>query len=279
MMAEEIIAVLGELPEGSPFPSVEHLVDFLFRVESWSANLARVRLASSILVMRILDKEAVRYLCELVDSDAARQLEEWFYKNQNLGELAEVVPITRAKPRLTIKEALDEAEKCNFDLYVMMSHVEAQIKAVDVILSEWKVGKEAYHIDPLIEIAAKLMAPWEELINRQDGLFTQIHTNMEWSPDDGAKLPEYVWLDLVSELTTGRPAGESDKHMNKLARIVGIMAKHGTPEVEAAVRKVEDYVRRQGGYLYDSSTPGAVGFAWEPGKKPAAKPERSPVTH
>jgi len=279
LMAEEIIAVLGDLPENSPFHSVEHLVDFLFRVESWSANRARVRLASSILVIRILDQEAVRYLCELADSDAARQLAEWFTTAGTASEPAEVVPIIRAKPRLTLKEALDEAEKCNFDIYLMMSLVEAQIKAVNAILSEWKVGKEAYHIDPLIEIAAKLMEPWEDLVNRQDGLFAQIHTSMEHSPDDGAKLPEYVWHDLVGELTTERPAGSANKHMGELARIVGIMAKYGTPEVETAVRKVEDYVRRQGAYLYDSSTPGAVGFAWEPGRQPVIKPERCPVTH
>jgi len=279
LMAEEIIAVLGDLPDGSPFPSVEHLVDFLFRVDSWSANRARVRLASSILVMRILDKEAVRYLCELTDCDAGRQLVEWFCEDDASGEPAAVVPITRAKPRRTLKEALDAMDDVNHNVYRTFSLVEAQIKAISAILMEWNIGKEAYHIDPLVEIAEKVVSPWSDLFDQQDDLLTEMRNQLEFSPEDGAKVPEYVWLDLVSELITQRQAGEANEHMSELARIVGIMAKYGTPEVESAVRKVEDYVRRQGAYLYDHAPSGRVAFAWEPGRKPVVKPEHSPVTH
>lgn len=268
LMAEDVVAALGDLPEGSPYPCIEHLVDFLFRVDSWSANRTCVRLASSTLVIRILDQEAVRYLCELADTNVAHQLAAWFGKAGAATEPAAVVPIISAKPRMTLKEVLEGIGDTNLEIDQTFLMVEAQIKAINVIVQEWKTGKDAYHIDPLVDIAERLIAPWHDLVDRQDGLITEVSHRLEWSPDDATVLPEYVWLDLVTALSSEHSAGKANDHFSEVARIVGIMAKYGnSPEVVAAVRLVEDYVQRQGAYLFDSATPGVVGYAREKGKQ------------
>ena len=207
LIAEEVTAMLGELSNDSPFGSFSQIIDFIFEKKAMATHRAKVRLASSILVMDILDQTAIRYLCEGVGTETAQQFSAWFESEKPpTGEPAKPMPIATTKPELTLDQTLSQLSAVNWEISQMMHLVEAQIKAVGAIVSEWQTGKEAYHIDPLVEIARKLIDPFDDLVERQDDVLSSLTQKLFKNPDAGTLLPESVWLALVTEL--------ADEHAN-----------------------------------------------------------------
>lgn len=276
MIAEEIAAILGDSPEA--VAEIEEIISYHFAGQGFpEGSYTKARLASTTLVMRLLDQRAIRYLGVTMDGDSALDLDEWIRVNYIASdEPVTPVPTDSQTPAPTLKEGMAQLKNVNHQIFNVVSLVEAQINGIGTIVAEHDPRSAPYHIDPLIEIAAQLVAPFDGLFDQQERAMNDINHRLFKNPEPDAQLPESVWLDLVTELSAEHDGGLSSEDMWRLSNIVDTLTHYGenSPEVTAAWKIVEAYADRNGAVLYDHLYEGEapekmrVAFAWKPGMAP-----------
>lgn len=275
MIAEEVAAILGDSPEA--VGEMEELISSAFDQNFPEGGYTKATLASTSLVMRLLDQRAIRYVCLTLETPAALGLSEWIGADHRpTGEPAAPVPIANAKPAPTLKQCFIEIEHSNLDIEKLLYLVEAQINGIRTTVENNDSPSAPKFLGSLVEIAEKLISPFVDLIEYQDSAMSALRNKLFKSADAGDVMPESVWLDLVKELSADHDGGFTNDHMCNLANIVDSMSRFGehSPEVECAVRQVEALAGRNGAVLYDhlyeGEAPGSerVAFSWKPGMEP-----------
>lgn len=157
MIAEEIAAVLGGAPD--EVEEIEGAIARLFERQPSPGAYAKVRIASTALVARLLDSHAVDLLAIMLNTPEAASLAEW------LGEFSALPPsptneATEEAPVAT-DDCLSDQFKAMYKMYqqagIMMDRVFNQIGAICEISERSELGRKI-DIGTIADIAYSLAA-------------------------------------------------------------------------------------------------------------------------
>lgn len=173
-------------------------------------------------------------------------------------------------PAQTLDDCLAKLGKQHGAIQNLLYRVEDQTKAIKVISSLNEEDQGGVSIYTLAEVAADIVAHHEELMEEIDNTLCAIKKRLFSNPEPGMKLPESVWLNLVSSLLVEKTEYfDSDMcHLAKLATTLDAYAS-SSPEVTAALVHLEAFVERHGAILYHHAPSNSRAFSWMPGKSPA----------
>lgn len=271
MIAEEIAAVLGQTPE--EVAEIEGVVGQLFERQATPGAYARVRIASMEIAARLLDAQAIELLAFQLDTPAASSLADWMAEMSAPGEGWSPSEDEPAAPPMndgpTLAQQFEQLGALHHLAWEMLHRVSSQIGVMRVVADDQSRMAKAIDMGTIADIAANLVAGHDELLDDMEMVIMEIERRLFNQPEPGMVLPESVWLELVSELSTERDAF-SNEDMLQLAHLASKLRGYAfaSPEVTEALKLLEEFSERHGARLYNDHTSDRVAFSWLPGRSP-----------
>lgn len=276
LIAEEVAALIGMTPEATR--EMLAMIDGDLVNEFPTDSIAKVRMASTPTVLRLLNARAIKKLWLVSESSEAEALVQWIEGEESPpNQPAAPTPIASAKPMPTVHESLDALRDVHYDVLNKWFQLEGQAKAISQIASaNDRRSEEVSLLGTLADTALMLLVEMDGMLDRHDQVQDDLRARLLTSTGPGEQLPESVWLDLVTELADAHEGGFTSEGMGNLASIVDTMTHYGedSPEVTAAWQIVQAYADRNGAVLFDhwhageTQESGRVAFRWKEGMRP-----------
>jgi hypothetical protein len=270
MIDGEVVDVLARSPE--ELPILMRTIDVAFDNQQPRDAFAQVYLASTKMLVRLLNKRAIRFLDLVIDTAATTALANWIESSgvQPSDEQNKVVMMAPVKRELTLDQSLTKLGNLHDQFYRMVDDVDAQIHAIKRITENADDRRAPVDVSVLVGIAAKIVEPYNELHDDIDVVMGNIRERLFRNPEAGSKLPESVWLGLVSSLLMHFASDLDMNSAGELALLAGPLNAYseGSPEVATAFKILKSFAEERGARLHDNPYPGRFAFEWLPGRAP-----------
>lgn len=287
MIAEEVAAVLGQTP--AEVAEIEQAITADFSSNEFPESYAKVRIASLSLVAMLLDHQAIHRLSldrrgiQDETAMAAVALANWIDEISRPANV-EMPSAASSAEQLAhsgvyLNERFEQLEHLHEGVWDMLDRISNHTRALWVVLNDTSTTAKSIHMGTMIDIATSIVEPYNDLLNDMENVLSDIKRRIFREPEPGMLMPESVWLDLVSELTTERAAFS----FNDMSGIAAMATKlrsfaHSSPEVAGALQFLATFAERHGAQLYEHYESNTMAFSWLPGHTPAVRP-RASATH
>lgn len=268
MIVDEIAAVLGDSPEA--VADLEEGIGLIFDKNIPKGGYIKARLASTSVVVRLIDREAIGFLRLALKDDIARELDEWINAEEmTTDEPAAPVPLASAPEEFQRTDYLDQLSALHYELVDAQCLIAAQATAVWKISGDIQDNAEIGCITNLAKTAIDLAQQLEALLDKHDSLLTLLNRRLFKEPSADDTMPESVWLGLVAEMSNARAAwGNEDMwRLSQYANSLRAYAAHSA-DAGAALPFLQSFMQQRGAYLYDHEDSGSVAWAWNKGHSP-----------
>ena len=277
LIAEEIAAVLGDTAEA--IAELEDNIGKFFDLNFPASHYAKVRLASTVLVVRLLDQRAVAFLCDSLATDTARAFADWFNDQEAPSTAAPAGPVPLSvKPAApgptgeTLEDLLTALHEYQNAEYRAVHNAASLLKSmVFQAFNASKPGEaEVYLLGDLAEVASQVLAPVEGLQEDQENCVRHIKHRLLQQPGTEDRMPDSVWFNLVSALTKDMDALATDNDMWRLTQQASSLYAYAarSPEASGALMHLHEFMQRRGAYLYEAEGRERLAYAWHPGQSP-----------
>lgn len=161
--------------------------------------------------------------------------------------------------KLTVQECMAQLKTLNTEIYDLIHLADAQVRGIGKMGESMDRGGDVHHVLALVEIAAKLLCPYEDLFEHFDDVIYALNNRLFSTPDPEEHLPECVWLELIERLTDEKP------DMWRLTEATNALALHASfsPEANAAVECLKTYADRNGAEIYYHRGVNKMAYRWK----------------
>jgi hypothetical protein len=210
MILEEVARIISDSPQDEA--DMKEIADLCFTDNGFpEGSYTTVRLASTPVVLRLVDQSAIRYLWATVGRDVAQELSDWLGTLGTPDEEPEApAPIANTDPGMTLKESMDQLQKTNNEVFILMSLVGAQVKSIGRALDQLDQDGPATQAYYLAEIASKIISPFYDLADKQDSALLALNRRLFVNPEPGARAclspPGWIWSPSFPPTVTATPA-------------------------------------------------------------------------
>ncbi len=267
VIAEELAALLAETNEAAEAAELDEIIGSTFDAGWPLDSYAKVRLASTVLTVRILDQDAVAYVCSNLGTATAQRFAQGFCHRPSLAESPlPTHPLPAAPLPEALDSLLDDLNDRESELWVMVNRVQSQVKAIATLAFNFpeKEGLTC-QLGNMAELADLALNPFDDLSDKLEHIRMALRVQMgeALTPPtrEGEPAPAGVWLDLVAELATDHSYSGA-VGMESLCGIARRLRLHAvaTPEAGPALELINIFMRRHGACLYGREE---VGIAWD----------------